>query len=147
MAWSLGAVLLVCSWAWAQQAAHEFRGTWTATAGTVVLRGTWTAESAPRKPNAAHGTWTLLGETDEVALEGTWSAEKTGRGWEGSWTARVRHGRTYSGAWQADIAAASSKTFADMLGQAAKKEIAGSWQSGRYRGNWWLQSEAAPGRR
>jgi hypothetical protein len=37
------------------------------------------------------------------------------------------------------MAAVDGKTLEDMLKQTAEKQITGSWQSGRGRGNWWLQ--------
>ncbi len=144
---SLATALLVCSCALAQQAPSELRGTWTATVGaSQTFRGTWTAQASPRSPNLAQGSWTLLSGTDEVVLEGKWSARKTGRGWQGTWTARVLHGGTYSGAWETGGAGLSGKTFADLLTRTVKKEVAGSWRSGRYQGNWWLQGYAPPGR-
>jgi hypothetical protein len=146
--WSLVVALLFCSCALAQQAAPEFRGTWTATVGpTEVLRGNWTAQTLARRPNAARGSWTLLSEASQVLLEGTWSAQKTGPGWQGRWTARRLHGRSYSGTWRADIADLSGKTFRAMLERAVAKEIAGSWRSGGYQGNWWLEGSPPPSRR
>jgi hypothetical protein len=58
--------------------------------------------------------------------------------------ARSRRGRPYSGTWQADAAGLSSKTLAEMLAATAKKVIAGSWRSGSYQGNWWLEGATPP---
>jgi hypothetical protein len=33
----------------------------------------------------------------------------------------------------------SGKTLEDMLKQTLEKQVAGSWRSGRYQGNWWLK--------
>jgi hypothetical protein len=37
------------------------------------------------------------------------------------------------------MAAVDGKTLEDMLMQTTEKQITGSWQSVRDRGNWWLQ--------
>jgi len=87
---------------------------------------------------SALGSWTLLSESDRIILEGTWSARKLPSGWQGTWTARIQ-GRLLSGKWNAEMAAVDGKTLEDMLKQTPEKQITGSWQSGRGRGNWWLQ--------
>lgn len=138
--WSLAATLFLASCALAQPAPPVFRGGWTATTGpTQVLRGRWSAQALPRTPNAAQGSWTLLSDANQIVLEGTWSAQKTAAGWQGTWTARAADGRSFSGAWKADIAGLRGKTLEEMLKWTAERQIAGSWRSGRYRGNWWLR--------
>ena len=121
------------------------RGTWTATAGkTQVFRGTWSAQTSPHSRTTARGSWTLLNEASEIALDGTWSAQKSGQGWHGTWTARTRNGQSLSGTWNADLAGFSGKTIEEMLKRTAEKQVAGSWRIGRYQGNWWL--EGSPSR-
>ena len=146
--WIFAIALFLATGALAQQASPLFRGSWTATAGrSQVLRGSWSGQALARRPNAARGSWTLLTETGQILLEGTWSAQKTRLGWEGTWAARIRHGRAFSGTWKADIAELRGKTFQDMLKWTAEKEVAGSWRSGRYQGNWWLNAPRSHHRR
>jgi hypothetical protein len=86
------------------------------------------------------GSWTLLGDAGQLLLEGTWSARKQPRGWRGAWSARVSStGQVLSGTWAADGAGLGGvATFEAMLGRAAVTRVAGTWRSGRARGNWWL---------
>jgi hypothetical protein len=142
--WSLVVNLRSDSRALAQESSPVFRGTWTATAGKAqILRGTWSAQTSPHSPNTARGSWTLLNEASEIALDGTWSAQKSGQGWHGTWAARTRTGQSLSGTWNADLAGFSGKTIEDMLKRTAEKQVAGSWRSGRYQGNWWLKGSAS----
>ncbi len=137
--------LLCCPRALDQPAPAELRGTWTASVGSSeILSGTWTAATSPRAPNAASGSWTLLSAAGTVVAEGTWSARKYGGSWRGAWTARVGRGTARSGSWQASVSDSAIKTFAALLESTAKKYAAGRWRSGRYSGNWWLESSAAP---
>ena len=123
----------------AQEAGRVLYGRWTATAGpSQVFRGTWSAETFPRSPNAAQGSWTLVNDSGEVTLEGTWSARKTGSHWQGTWRARTSHGQSFSGSWDAHLPELENRTFADLLKRAVEEQVAGFWQSGRYQGNWWL---------
>ncbi len=147
--WSFGVHLHPDSQALAEEGSPVFRGTWTATAGaTQVFRGTWSAQTSPHRPNTALGSWTLLNESGEIALDGTWSAQKTGQGWHGTWSARARSGQSLSGTWNGDLAGFSGKTLEEMLKRTAEKQVAGSWRSGRYQGNWWLEgSPSGTGRR
>jgi hypothetical protein len=138
--WALVLALFVGSCALAQEASPILVGTWTATAGpTQVLRGMWSGEASPKSQNLARGSWTLLNEAGEILLEGTWSAQKTGQGWQGTWTARPMKGQSLSGTWTADGDKLNAKSFAQMLKSTATKEVAGSWRGGRYQGNWWLK--------
>lgn len=121
-----------------QESPPKLHGTWTATGGTQTFRGTWGAEVSPGSPDAAQGYWTLENDAGERVLEGTWSARKTRSRWQGTWTARTAQGRSFSGTWDSDSVGAKAKTLGDMLAQTLEKEIAGSWQSDRYSGNWWL---------
>jgi hypothetical protein len=139
--WSLTVALFLSCCALAQPASPVFRGSWIATAGpTQVFRGRWSGQSLPHRPNAAHGSWTLQAATGQTVAEGTWAAEKTHAGWQGSWTARSQQGQSFSGSWTADIAGWKGKTFEDMLQHTLEEQVAGSWRSGRYQGNWWLKS-------
>jgi hypothetical protein len=137
---ALAVTLLLASCALAQQASSTLQGSWIATAGpSRFLRGNWFAQVLPDSKNAAHGSWTLVNESNQVVLEGTWSARKTASGWRGTWSARIQKSRMLSGTWDAAMADFNGKTFEDMLKRTAEKQIGGSWQSGRDRGNWWLQ--------
>lgn len=89
--------------------------------------------------NSAQGYWTLVNEAGERIMQGTWSAQKTAAQWHGNWTARTAQGRSFAGTWDADMAGSQDKTFADMLTRTMEKEVAGTWQSGRYSGGWWLK--------
>ena len=142
-AWSLIFGVILCSCTLAQEASPVLAGSWTATAGLhKIFRGTWSGQPSSQNPNAARGSWTLLNEADEVLLEGSWSAQKTGQSWQGTWTARPMKGQSLSGTWTADGANLNSKSFAEMLKSTATKEVAGSWRSGRYQGNWWLKGSS-----
>jgi len=133
-------ILLACCAA-AQQAPPVLRGSWVATAGPKqVFRGRWSAQVLPGTKNAAHGSWTLLNASNQIVLEGTWSARKSARGWQGTWSGRKQKGGSMSGTWEAaDTDGFNGKTFEDLLKRTAEKQIAGSWQSRRAQGNWWLQ--------
>jgi hypothetical protein len=146
--WILIFGLILSSGALAQDASPVLDGSWTATAGpNQIFRGAWSAQSSPNNPNAARGSWTLLNDAGEILLQGTWSAQKTAQRWQGTWTARPAKGQSLSGTWTADAANLNAKSLAEMLKETATKEIAGSWQSGRYQGNWWLKSSPQQGSR
>ena len=132
--------ILVAFCAVAHQAPPVLRGSWLATAGPKqVFRGRWSAQVLPGTKNAAQGSWTLLNGSNQIILEGTWSARKSAGGWQGTWSGRIQKGGSMSGTWTADTGRFSGKTFEDLLKQTAEKQIAGSWQSRRAQGNWWLQ--------
>lgn len=140
--------LLLGSFAQAQEPSSVLVGSWTATAGpNHIFRGTWSAQISPHNPNAAQGSWTLLNEANDVVLEGTWSAQKTGKRWQGTWTARPMKGHSLSGTWTADAANLNVESFEGMLKSTATKEVSGSWQSGRYQGNWWLKGASQQSRK
>src|ERR1700747_65940 len=124
----------------AQEAGSVLYGSWTATAGpSQIFRGTWSAETSRRNPNEAQGSWTLVNDSGEVVLQGTWSAKKTGSSWQGTWRARTTKGQSFSGSWESNLPEPTDQTFAALLKRTIEKEVAGSWQSGGYRGNWWLR--------
>jgi len=115
----------------AQQAPSQtvYRGSWIASIGPKrYFRGSWSGQLLANTHNAAGGTWVLLGQGNKVAVEGTWSAHKSQRGWQGTWTAQISGGRSYSGTWNADL---------DKF--PGKMQVAGSWKSGRLEDNWWSQ--------
>ncbi len=119
---------------------HDWRGTWMATAGTAhSFRGRWWASLLPNTHNAASGSWTLLSDTNQILLEGTWWARKSSLGWQGTWSARARAGKAFSGTWTSDMTDVTDKTFEEMLNRTMEKQVSGSWRSGRMQGNWWLQ--------
>src|SRR5436305_15246292 len=137
-------LLLIC-WALAQESRPVLRGVWGATAGaSATFRGRWWAEI--EAPEAASGSWTLLDDSNRIALEGTWSARRvnapaklTVPARQGTWTARAGAGRTLPGTGQADLAGFTGKTFEDMLRRRVERQVSGSWRSGRAQGNWRLQ--------
>jgi hypothetical protein len=133
-------VLLFTQCALAQEPGSVLYGSWTATAGpSQIFRGTWSAETSRRIPNEAQGSWTLVNDSGEVVLQGTWSARKTGSRWQGTWRARTTKGQSFSGSWETNLTESTDQTFAALLKRTIEKEVAGSWQSGLYRGNWWLK--------
>jgi hypothetical protein len=136
---SLALVLLV-SCALAQEPLPVLSGSWTASLGSgQIFRGTWSGQTSRQNRNVVRGSWTLLNEAGEIVLQGTWSAPKTGPGWRGTWTARALKGAALSGTWKADLASFSGRTIQEMLERTAEKEVAGSWQTRGYQGNWWLK--------
>jgi hypothetical protein len=131
-----------------QGASQDLTGSWMASTGEErYFRGTWSAEISAQNRNAARGSWTLLGDGGDVVMEGTWSARKAEQGWQGSWTARISKGGSLSGSWSADLAAVAGKTMEEMLNRTNQKQVAGSWQSGRYQGYWWLDGTRAKAKR
>ncbi len=119
---------------------HDWRGSWIATTGpTHFFRGRWWGQLLPNTHNAARGSWTLLSDSNQILLEGTWSARKSSLGWQGTWSARASAGKTFSGTWTSEMTDITDKTFEDMLNRAIKKQVSGSWRSGRIQGNWTLQ--------
>jgi len=122
-------------------AASTFSGVWSATnRGGQVFRGAWSADVALATPDIALGSWTLVDDHGNAVMGGTWSARRVARGWHGAWSARVAtSNEILSGTWDADDRTlAGAKTFGDLLGRTAEKQIAGVWRMGRARGNWWL---------
>jgi hypothetical protein len=137
--WSLILVLLG-SCALAQEPLHVLGGSWTASlASGQIFRGTWSGQTSRQNRNAVRGSWTLLNQAGEIILEGTSSAQKMGQDWQGTWTSRARKGAPLSGTWNADLASFSGKTIHAMLERTAEREVAGSWRTRGYQGNWWLK--------
>src|SRR5262252_3265934 len=141
------ASLPLCNQAEAQRSTAELTGMWKATVGNgPMIEGMWLAEISTTSPNAASGSWSLLTDAGEIALQGTWSARKTAQSWQGSWqgswTARAGNGRSLSGTWSAELREFKGKTFNEMLTLTMQRQIGGAWQSGRYQGNWWLEGSA-----
>jgi hypothetical protein len=147
---SLPAILMLTLCAFAQEPPPAIRGTWTATAGpNQVFRGNWSAAFLSSTSNAAQGSWVLLNNANQVVLEGTWSAEKSARGWQGRWSARIATGRAsprgssagrlVSGTWQAEMKDPKTKSLAELLQRTLQDQITGSWRSGGLEGHWWLK--------
>jgi hypothetical protein len=134
------AILACTSWALGQQAKPVYRGEWKGTAGPAFMHGRWAGQADTRNPDLAGGSWTLQGERGDTILEGTWSARKLARAWRGTWTARTSAGRSYGGSWTAEASGLDIKTFADLLQQTMKAEVAGAWRSGQYFGGWQLRA-------
>ena len=138
--WTLIFGLILCSCTFAQEASPVLLGSWTATAGAnQIFRGTWSVQASLHNSNRAIGSWTILNGAGDVLLEGTWSAQKTGKGWQGTWTARPMKEQLLSGTWTADAASLNVDSLAEMLKGTSTKEATGSWRSGRYQGNWSLR--------
>ena len=117
-------------------------GGWTATVGTTrTMRGRWVGQMLPGDPNSAHGSWTLTSESGKTVMTGTWSARKTARGWQGTWSAQERGGRSAGGTWRAALPTASKGTLQSALELTLQEEITGTWQSGRLTGSWWLRGK------
>ena len=134
------AILACASWALGQQAKPVYRGEWKGSAGPAFMHGRWAGQADPQNRDLARGSWTLQGEHGDIVLEGTWSARKLARGWRGTWTAHTAAGRSYAGSWSAAAAPLEIKTFADLLQQSLKAEVAGAWRSGQYFGRWQLRA-------
>jgi hypothetical protein len=133
-------LVLLGSCALAQGPLPVLSGSWTASlASGQIYRGAWSAQTSRQNLNEARGSWTLLNEAGEIILEGTWSAQKMAQAWQGTWTARVRKGAALSGTWNADLASFSGKTIQAMLERTAERDVAGSWRTRGYQGNWWLK--------
>jgi hypothetical protein len=133
----------------AQQPPSVLRGSWTATVGTArTFRGSWSATVESATPNAARGGWVLLDDGNRIMLEGTWSAEKSTRGWEGTWAARVgkssggraSQGRALAGSWRANVKDSKILTLKDLLQHALVDQVTGTWRSGGLAGGWRLAS-------
>jgi hypothetical protein len=146
---SLAVTLLLTSPVFAQPA-PVLQGSWTASAGpNQGFHGMWSAMVLPGTRNAGRGSWTLLNAANQIVLQGVWSAEKSVRGWQGTWSARIQTGRSpsarsssgtsFSGTWRADMTDAEDKTLAEMLQRTLEKEIAGAWRSGPRAGRWSLK--------
>ena len=104
-----------------------------------------TAETLPRTPDAAQGSWTLIANSQTV-IDGTWAATKRAGAWAGSWSARVRStgaspGPTFSGTWQAAVRDFNGKTLAEMLRRAVEAKVSGTWRSAGRSGTWSLQGQ------
>jgi len=133
-------LVLLGSCTLAQERLPELGGSWTASlASGQIFRGTWSGQTSRQNPNAARGSWTLLNEAGEIILEGTWSSQKMRQSWQGTWTSRAHRGAALSGTWNADLASFSGKTMQAMLERTAEREVAGSWRTRGYQGNWWLK--------
>src|SRR5215467_5326137 len=128
----------------AQTTPVEITGVWKATVGNgPMMQGMWLAQISKASPNAASGSWSLLSDAGTIAIQGTWSARKTGENWQGSWRARAANGSSLSGTWSAALGDFKGKSFSEMLALTMQKQISGSWRSGRYQGNWWLEGGAS----
>jgi len=144
---SLVTTLLLGSPALVGQEPPVLRGEWAATSGsTQTLRGQWIGQALPAQPNAVHGSWTLASGAGRTVLSGTWSARKRGQGWRGTWSARDRYSRTYSGTWKAGETNVRGKSLQGLLEQTLKNQISGSWRSRRLHGQWWLKGTSPPPR-
>jgi hypothetical protein len=133
-------LILFGSCALAQEPLPSLGGSWTASlASGQIFRGTWSGQTSRQNLNEARGSWTLLNEAGEIILVGTWSAQKMRQGWQGTWTARAHNGAPLSGTWNADLPSFSGKTIQAMLERTAEREVAGSWRTRGYQGNWWLK--------
>src|SRR5690242_4562631 len=125
----------------AQEQVTLLRGSWSATVGTTAtLQGTWSAQLQLSSPDAATGTWTLVGAGNKILARGTWSATRTAGTWRGAWSARgAARGAARTGTWQAD-AAGGAKTLADLLRSSLEAQLNGVWHSAGRQGRWSLKA-------
>ena len=139
--WVLTVPLLLAICAVAQQATTNLQGSWIATAagGSLVLGGRWSGRVMTADKNLASGSWVLINKSNHVVLEGTWSALKETSGWRGTWSARIPKNKDVSGIWEVVTVDFKGRTLEEMLKRTVEKQIGGSWQINRAKGNWWLQ--------
>jgi hypothetical protein len=124
----------------AQSTATSLRGSWSATIGTRgALQGTWTAVLEAETPNAATGTWTMVGTAGQVVARGTWAANRNAGLWTGTWSARAANGSTRSGTWRVN-AVRGPKTFAELLESTLETQLTGAWSSAGLQGRWAMKA-------
>jgi len=115
-----------------------WHGTFTASVGRAKqFRGRWSGQVD--KKNAGSGSWVVLNDAHKIVAEGTWQAQKSAKTWRGTWRAWAKGGRQYSGSWIAELGSFKGQSFEDMLSYTLEQQVAGSWQSGKLAGNWWLR--------
>jgi hypothetical protein len=108
-----------------------------------VWRGVWSAQ-APSADSAV-GSWAILNTANQIVQQGTWAAQKSARGWEGSWSARLvsdgaRSSQTLSGTWETAAKDLQGRTLIDLLLATLARDISGTWvTSGRLKGGWTLK--------
>ena len=100
---------------------------------TLLLASCVLAQAPAPQP---HGTWTAT--VGSRTFRGSWGAEMSAHdanSAQGYWTLVNETGeRIMQGTWSAQ------KTAARWHGNwTMEKEVAGTWQSGRYSGGWWLK--------
>jgi hypothetical protein len=114
---------------------------WVAKAGTAMFHGNLSAQALPTSGNAVMGSWTLVNDDGAVTMQGTWSGKKSGRGFTGTWQAKVTPGGgTFAGAWQAvPPAGFHGKTFEDLFLAVGTLQMSGYWKTRGAAGAWWLK--------
>jgi hypothetical protein len=111
--------------------------TWSAKSRTGrSFAGTWTGEADP-STGMVSGTWTLEDSAGKAVMAGTWTANKSPKGWNGSWSARVaKQGGEHSGSWSANVRLARDAGFNELFEVAMREVVGGSWKAGPYTGSW-----------
>lgn len=114
---------------------------WVAKAGTAMFHGNVSAQALPASGNAVIGSWTLVNGDGAVTMQGTWSGKKSGRGFTGTWQAKVTPGGgTFAGTWQAvPPAGFHGKTFEDLFLAIGTLQMSGYWKTRGAAGAWWLK--------
>jgi hypothetical protein len=137
------AVILTATTAAAAGPRPVVQAVWVAQGGTAMFRGNLSAQALPTSGNAVIGSWTLLNQDGAIAMQGTWSGKKSGRGWSGTWQAKVQvgGGGTFAGTWQAvPPAGFHGKTFEDLFLAVGTVQMSGYWKTrGGAAGAWWLK--------
>ena len=137
------ALLLLLSLSLAAAAQSKtWRGTWSANAsnGSTVFGGAWDA-AAGEDADTVSGSWTLMDKSGDTLADGTWAAHKDQNVWRGSWKARNRSGRLYSGTWRAHGELPASVRFPALFESALSKVASGTWQMGAaYSGAWSIRA-------
>jgi hypothetical protein len=115
---------------------------WIAQAGAAMFHGQVSAQALASSANAVIGSWTLTNDDGVVTMRGTWSGKKSGRGWTGTWQAKVAPGGgRFAGTWQATPPTGfHGKTFEDLFLAVGTVQMSGYWKSrGGAAGAWWLK--------
>jgi hypothetical protein len=114
---------------------------WVAKGGTAMFHGNVSAQALPTSGNAVIGSWTLVNDDGAVTMQGTWSGKKSGRGFTGTWQAKVAPGGgTFAGTWQAvPPAGFHGKTFEDLFLAVGTLQMSGYWKTRGAAGAWWLK--------
>jgi hypothetical protein len=137
----VAAALLTATVAGAAGPRPVVQAIWVAQGGTTMFRGNVSAQALPTSGNELVGSWTLADKDWAIVMQGTWSGKKSGRGWAGTWRAKVQAGGIFDGTWQAvPPAGFKGKTFEDLFRAIGDVQISGYWKTrGGTTGAWWLK--------
>ncbi len=143
---AVAATLLTATMAGAAGPRPVVQAIWVAQGGTAMFHGNVSAQALATSGNALVGSWTLADENWAIVMQGTWSGKKSGRGWAGTWQAKVAPGGgTFAGTWQAvPPAGFKGRTFEDLFRAIGDVQISGYWKTrGGSSGAWWLKPPEA----